>query len=75
MLNGMRYMHFGTDNNTTESDKMIKFPIEVTSMINSFSASTTRGYAVLQRIFTRNENDTFNVTSLDNCFDGSSGAT
>lgn len=73
VLQGLRYLHFGTNENLEESDKMIKLPIEVTSVSSSFTAESSAGYAILQRMFTKNENNEYNVTSISSSFNGSGG--
>jgi hypothetical protein len=68
-------MNFGINTDANESDTMLKLPLEVTVIEYSFSAGSTSGNISLQRLFTRNSDNEFNVVSITSCFGGSSGAT
>ena len=77
VMYSLRYLDFG-DNDDPEGNgsvTMDRIPLEVTSLEDCFTASSTRGTVDLKRMFTRNDIGEFNITRLDNCFDGSSGAT
>ena len=70
VMNGLRYLNFGSRTEDEESPTMSKLPLEVTSVENCFSAARTAGIAKLQRLFTRNpETNTFDVVSISSSFD------
>lgn len=76
VLYSLRYMKFGTNSDPDVSDKMIKIPLEVTSMDHCFNSESSSGNISLQRIFTRNpDTQEFDVRHISSCFSGSGGAT
>lgn len=72
VMDGLGYLNYGGSG--AESDTMIRFPLEVTSFEHCFNAGSTSGSITLQRLFTRNNNNEFDVTSIVNSFGGSGGA-
>ena len=71
LLYNLRYMNFGTNIDVNESNAMDKLPLEVTKVEHCFSASSSIGKVILQRLFTKNANDEYNVTSVSDSFGGS----